>query len=64
MTERGVVLLMGTAAVQALFCIVTGSYNMFLSKLLFFYMLTLLALFGNFYLAKYSQARASKAKAQ
>ena len=44
-----------TFGMQALYCIVTGSYNLFLSKLLFFYMLTLLALFGNFFLSKYSK---------
>lgn len=49
---------------QAIYCSVTGAYNAFLSQLLFWYMLTLLALFGNFFIAKYLKGNKGKRKAQ
>jgi hypothetical protein len=48
---------------QAIYCIVTKSYNQFLAHLLLYYMLTLLALFGNFFVQKYLNKSAKK-KAQ
>lgn len=51
--------------VQALYLwVVDPRYNMFLIRLLFFYMLTLLALFGNFFYQKHVAGKASKRKAQ
>ena len=48
---------------QSIYCIATNSYNMFLSKLFFYYMLTLLTLFGNFFYRKYIKGRPAKTKA-
>ena len=48
---------------QAIYCVATGTYNAFLSKLLIVYMLSLLALFANFFVRKYSR-RSDKAKTQ
>lgn len=45
--------------VQAMYCIVAKKYNQFLAQLLVVYMMSLLALFGHFYVTKYS--RPSKA---
>lgn len=42
-----------TMIAQAAFCYVFSPYPKFLSSLLFWYMLTLLALFLNFYAKKY-----------
>jgi GNS1/SUR4 family len=38
---------------QAIHCIVTNTYNQFLSKMLVGYMITLLTLFANFFARKY-----------
>lgn len=48
--------------VQATYCVVTGTYNQFLARLLFFYMLSLLVLFGQFYIHKYSRGAAGGGK--
>eukprot|EP00892_Ulva_mutabilis_P002340 jgi/Ulvmu1/12106/UM084_0031.1 len=49
-----------TMVCQATYCLVMGAYNQFLARLLFFYMLSLLALFGQFYIQKYSKGAARK----
>ena len=50
-------------SVQAAYCWkVDPQYNVFLSKLLFFYMLTLLVLFGNFYVRKHLSRKPSSSK--
>lgn len=41
-------------ALQAAYCYYRSPYPKFMSKLLFFYMITLLALFFNFYRRKHS----------
>ena len=38
---------------QAVYCLITHSYNEFACKLLVIYMISLLTLFGNFFLRKY-----------
>ena len=40
---------------QAAYCYYASPYPKFLSRLLFFYMITLLALFMNFYIKKHSR---------
>lgn len=54
-----------SCCVQALYLwVVDPRYNMFLIKLLFFYMLTLLALFGQFFYQKHvAGSKSSKRKA-
>ena len=42
---------------QAAYCYYASPYPKFLSRLLFFYMITLLALFMNFYINKHSRKR-------
>jgi hypothetical protein len=51
-------------AVQALYCIVMGVHNAFLTRVLFFYMITLLALFGNFFAQKHLAGSSKKSKVQ
>jgi GNS1/SUR4 family len=50
------------ACVQAIYCVVTDSYNKFLSKMLIWYMFSLLTLFGNFFARKYLAGDADKKK--
>ena len=50
-------------AVQAAYCYYASPYPKFLSKLLFFYMITLLALFMNFYIKKHSRKAPNSGKA-
>ena len=51
----------GGAVLQATYCVVVGAYNQFLARLLFVYMLSLLALFAQFYVQKYSRTGARRA---
>ena len=49
---------------QAAYCwMINPIYNVFLSKLLFFYMMTLLALFGNFYIQKHISSKSKRKSA-
>ena len=54
---------LAAALVQAAYCYFASPYPKFLSKLLFFYMITLLALFMNFYIKKHSRKTPTNGKA-
>nr|ACK99719.1 delta-6 polyunsaturated fatty acid elongase [Lobosphaera incisa] len=53
-----------TMMLEAAYTWAYSPYPKFLSKLLFFYMITLLALFANFYAQKHGSSRAAKQKLQ